>query len=242
MKEFNTLAKKGESPQFPVPKTPNQKELINAIKNYPMVITQGPAGVGKSFIVAKMAAHAMKNRQVGKIIITRPTVPTGRSVGFFPGTLADKVAPWVVPIMEVLTDTLGKGDVECLLKNDRIEVVPFETIRGRSFRDCFVILDEAQNCTYEEIKAFLTRVGEDSKVVINGDITQSDLRHTSGLEVALSMISQIPELQKSVPVVTFTSDDVVRSGLCKLWVQAFEAVESQAPEETPEKEIKGFTP
>ena len=237
------MAKKGESPQLPTPKTPNQKELINAIKNYPMVVTQGPAGVGKTFVVAKMAAHAIKNRQVSKIIVTRPTVPTGRSVGFFPGELKDKLAPWVVPIMEVLIDSLGKGDVECLLKNDRIEVVPFETIRGRSFRDCFVILDEAQNCTYEEIKAFLTRVGEDSKVVINGDITQSDLKHSSGLEIVLQMLEQIPELRKNVPVVNFTSDDVVRSGLCKLWVQAFESIELiDAPEEDAEIVIKGFHP
>jgi phosphate starvation-inducible PhoH-like protein len=242
-KGFNKLARKGEGVSLPTPKTQNQKRLINSIVNHPLTVTLGPAGTGKSYCTAVIAAHLLKEKRVEKIVITRPTVPTGRSLGFFPGTPQEKLDPWVKPIMEVLVDALGKGDVECLIKNERIEVVPFETIRGRSFRNSFVILDEAQNCTYEEIKAFLTRLGEDSKTVINGDISQSDLEHASGLEALLVMIENSEALSKSVPLIEFTSDDVVRSGLCKLLVQEFEMFEYNSSRDHPQPNNDiGFKP
>ena len=157
-------------------------------------------------------------KTIDKIIITRPNVAAGKSIGYFPGTLEEKMMPWVMPVLEVLHWNLGKGAVETGIKNGNIEIAPFETMRGRSFQDAFVILDEAQNVTPHEMKMFLTRIGENCKVVLNGDIMQSDLGETSGLSKAIHLAKKhmIP-----VPVVEFTADDIVRSVLCKQWIMAF---------------------
>lgn len=224
------MAKKGQIPKLPTPKNKHQENFINAIHAHPMVVVLGPAGTGKSFLSAVYAGKFLKERRVQKIIITRPTMPTGRSIGFFPGSLEEKMEPWTIPIMSTLEMYLGKGDVESQVKNGNIEIVPFETIRGRSFDNSFIILDEAQNCTRQEIKAFVTRAGEHSKVIINGDITQSDLDpndRNCGLEAIVSMITRFPDLSKHVPIIEFDSDDIVRSGLCKMWVKAFEKEESE---------------
>lgn len=204
------------------PKNNNQKSLINSIKVNPMTITFGPAGTGKSYITAVTAATMLKDREVSKIVLTRPTVPTGRSIGFFPGSLNEKMLPWCLPILSTLQEVLGKGDYDCQIKNGNIELVPFETIRGRSFESSFVILDEAQNCTPEEAKAFVTRIGEYSKSVINGDVTQTDIgNQRNGLSTLIELVRSNKDLRKSVGLVEFQNEDIVRSGLCYLWVEAF---------------------
>lgn len=217
------MSNSNNAPKELKPLNPNQKLLINSIKTSPMTITTGAAGTGKTFVTSWLAAEFFKTKRVRKIVITRPNVPTGKSIGFFPGSLEEKMSPWVIPVVSTLEEYLGKSDVEYHLKKGNIEIVPFETIRGRSFEDSFVILDEAQNTTIPEMKAFLSRVGERSIVVVNGDTSQTDLlKETNGLSYSLSLLSRSEELQRYVKHVHFTLDDIVRSGLCRLWVEAFE--------------------
>ncbi len=204
------------------PKTQNQKHLINAIKAKPMVIAVGPAGTGKSYLTAILAADMLKEGRVDRIVLTRPTVPTGKSIGFFPGSLEEKMEPWCKPILETLKQRLGTS-YEHSMKSGKIEIVPFETIRGRSFERSFIILDEAQNTTPEEVKAFVTRAGEDSITVINGDVEQSDLKGgPNGLKTLIHLAGTHTKLKRYVQVVKFTSDDIVRSGMCQFWVEAFQ--------------------
>ena len=201
-----------------VPKNENQNKYLSALRTAQQTIVLGPAGTGKTYIAASFAASLYLNKKIDKIILTRPNIPAGRSIGFFPGTLEEKMAPWVVPVMDVLVKHLGHGVVETGIKNGNIQVIPFETMRGRSFEDAFVLLDEAQNTTVPEIKMFLTRVGEGCRVVLNGDIQQSDLREDSGLFRTIKMVEkyEIP-----VPIVEFSTEDIVRSDLCRIWVEAF---------------------
>jgi len=198
---------------------PTQAEYLAALRNHPQVIVLGPAGTGKTWIAATHAADLFRLRHIDKIVLTRPNVPCGRSLGYFPGTLEDKFAPWAVPVAEAIKERIGKAAYEIALKNGGIEPVPFEVMRGRSWKNAFVLLDEAQNATAAEIKTFLTRVGEGCTVVINGDTSQCDLAETSGLATVIGMIEaqQLP-----VPVIAFTRADIVRSGVCAMWVQAFE--------------------
>lgn len=208
----------GKPPIEVVPKTPNQAEYVKSIIDFDQIIVLGPAGTGKTYIAATFASSLYQQKQIDKIIITRPNVAAGKSIGYFPGTLEEKMMPWVMPVLEVLHWHLGKGAVETGIKNGNIEIAPFETMRGRSFQDAFVILDEAQNVTQHEMKMFLTRIGQNCKVILNGDIQQSDLQEQSGLAKAIHMAKKhmIP-----VPVVEFTADDIVRSDLCKQWIVAF---------------------
>lgn len=201
-----------------LPQTEKQAEYIKAIQDSNQIIVLGPAGTGKTYIAATYAANLYLTKQIDKIIVTRPNVAAGKSIGYFPGTLEEKMMPWVMPVLEVLHWHLGRGAVDTGIKNGNIEIAPFETMRGRSFRDAFVILDEAQNVTPHEIKMFLTRVGENCKVILNGDVFQSDLQETSGLSKAIHMVKKylLP-----VPVIEFGMQDIVRSDLCKQWIAAF---------------------
>ena len=201
-----------------LPKNERQKEYIDALTTASQIVVTGPAGTGKSYIAATQAARLFQAGIVDRIILTRPNVPTGRSIGFFPGTLQEKMAPWVLPFTDVLERHLGKEAVEIAMKKDNIQIVPFEVIRGRTFDNSFVVLDEAQNTTIQEIKAFLTRVGEDSQVIVNGDIAQSDLKGDSGLKKVIELISKY---KMPVPVIEFGLDDIVRSDICAMWVKSF---------------------
>ena len=185
----------------------------------PQVVVLGPAGTGKTWIAATHAADLYRSRQVSKIILTRPNVPCGRSLGFFPGSLEDKFAPWAVPVVDAIKDRIGVAAYQIALKRGDIEMVPFEVMRGRSWKEAFVLLDEAQNTTPAEIKTFLTRVGEDCTVVINGDVSQCDLNEASGLSTVLQLIRS---RSLPVPVIEFGLADIVRSGICAMWVRAFE--------------------
>ena len=202
-----------------VPMNDNQRDYINAVNAYNQVIVCGYSGTGKTYIAATIAANMYANKQTDKIILTRPNVSVGKDLGYFPGDLNEKFAPWAAPVLEVLNQQLGKGVVDTGVKNGNIEMAPLSTMRGRSFKDAFIILDEAQNTTIPEMKMFLTRIGKDSKVVINGDIKQSDISQQSGLS---KIIHLAKKYQMNIPVIEFTVDDIVRSEICKQWIIAFE--------------------
>lgn len=198
----------------------NQKLYINYLKEYDQVIVCGFSGTGKTYIAATVAANMYVQKKIDKIILTRPNIAVGKDLGYFPGTLEEKFQPWALPILDVLIEQLGKGVVETAIKNGNIEMAPLSTMRGRSFHDAFIILDEAQNTSAAEIKMFLTRIGKDCKVVINGDIKQSDINKQSGLS---KIIHLVKKYKLPVPVVEFGVDDIVRSDICKQWIIAFEA-------------------
>jgi phosphate starvation-inducible protein PhoH and related proteins len=206
------------SPSPIVPINEKQSAYLDALKSSAQVAVLGPAGTGKTWIAATYAADLYRQRRIDKIILTRPNVPSGRSLGFFPGGLNEKFAPWVAPVVEAIVERIGRAAYDIAVKNDDIQLVPFEVMRGRSWKDAFILLDEAQNATPTEMKTFLTRVGENCTVVINGDVSQCDLRESSGLTTVLHLIKAqgLP-----VPVIEFTRDDIVRSGQCAMWVAAF---------------------
>lgn len=201
------------------PMNDRQTEYIKALNSFDQVIVCGFSGTGKTYIAATYAANMYANKEIGKIILTRPNISVGKDLGFFPGTLEEKFAPWAAPVLDVLNEQLGKGVVETGIKNGNIEMAPLSTMRGRSFKDAFIILDEAQNTTIPEIKMFLTRIGKECKVVINGDIKQSDIATQSGLSkiIHLAKKHKLP-----IPVIEFGVDDIVRSDICKKWIIAFE--------------------
>jgi phosphate starvation-inducible PhoH-like protein len=201
-----------------LPKTDSQGKLIAAIESASQVIVFGPAGTGKTYVTTTMAADQYTLKEIDKIVITRPMISVGKDIGILPGDLGEKVAPWALPVLDVLTKHLGKGAVETGIKNGNIEVAPLALMRGRSFDDAFIICDEAQNITTHELKMLLTRVGEGSTIVLNGDIQQTDLREGDGL-------TKITHLAKKhmlpVPVVEFSLDDIVRSDICAMWTRVF---------------------
>ena len=201
-----------------LPRTDKQKELIDAIKRNQQVLILGRASTGQTYVTATCPADLYITTVIDKIVITRPHVAVGKDIGFLPGTLEEKAQPWALPVLDVLIKHLGKGSVDTALKSGNIEVATLALMRGRSFDNAFIIVDEAQNIEIPEIKMLLTRVGEGSTIVLNGDIQQSDLRGTSGL-------SKIIHLAKkhllNVPVVEFGVEDIVRSGICAEWVKVF---------------------
>ena len=201
-----------------LPRNTNQEEYLKALKESDQVIVFGPAGTGKTYCVATFAANQYHLKNINKIVITRPHVAVGKDIGYLPGTLEEKCAPWALPVVDVLERHLTKGVVETGLKNENIEVAPLALMRGRSFENTFVIVDEAQNITLPELKMLVTRIGEGSKLVLNGDIQQSDLKEADGL-------SKITHYAKKhmlpIPIIEFTIDDVVRSDICKSWIKVF---------------------
>lgn len=201
------------------PLNDNQGLYLKALNGSDQVIVCGYSGTGKTYIAATYAANMYAKREIDKIVLTRPNVSVGKDLGYFPGTLEEKFAPWAAPVLDVLNEQLGKGVVESGIKNGNIEMAPLSTMRGRSFKNAFIILDEAQNTTVPEIKMFLTRIGKDCKVVINGDVKQSDIGGQSGLSkiIHLAKKHRLP-----VPVIEFEVDDIVRSDICKAWIIAFE--------------------
>lgn len=201
-----------------VPRNGKQAEYIRALETSSQVIVFGPAGTGKTYVVSTFAANQYHLKEVNKIVITRPHVAVGRDIGYLPGTLEEKSAPWALPVLDVLQRHLGKGVVETGLKSGNIEIAPLALMRGRSFEDTFVICDEAQNITLPELKMLVTRIGEGCTLVLNGDIQQSDLKEGDGL-------SKIVHLTKKhllpIPIVEFGISDIVRSDICRLWIETF---------------------
>jgi len=200
------------------PKSDNQADYIAAIMTRQQTVSMGCAGTGKTYIAGTIAADLLRLNKIKKIVITRPNVGAGKSLGFFKGTLAEKVEPWVAPFVEVIKNRIGAAAYEIYEKRGQIEIVPFEVMRGRTFDHAFVILDEAQNTTIPEMKMFLTRIGEDTKVVINGDIQQSDIKETSGLAMVVRMAQKF---NLPIPVIEFGEQDICRSGVVRMWIRAF---------------------
>jgi phosphate starvation-inducible PhoH-like protein len=196
----------------------NQKLYLNALETSQQTIVLGPAGTGKTFMAATHAANLYLAKKIHKIVVTRPNVPVGNDLGFLPGTLQEKFAPWAAPVMDVLNKHMGIGVVESALKHGNIETAPLSTMRGRSFDNAFMLCDEVQNTSVEEIKMLLTRVGKNTRVVLNGDITQSDIKGGSGLDKILYLSKKH---NMGIPVIEFGIDDIVRSDICKQWIIAF---------------------
>ena len=198
-------------------KTEGQLSLIQAINSSSQVIVTGPAGTGKSFIPASMAADWLASGRVSKIVLCRPMVSVGKSMGYLPGDQDEKMQPWMIPLVEPLQQRLGKGFVEYCLKSGKIEVAPIETMRGRTFKDAFVIVDEAQNLSLHELKMLVTRVGENTQLVIDGDIAQTDLNN-SGLDAQIHLSKRH---NIDCVAVTLGLEDIVRSGIVRQWLTAF---------------------
>lgn len=201
-------------------KTLGQKSYISAIKGKDMVFGIGPAGTGKTYLAVVMAVHALKNGLVKKIILTRPAVEAGESLGFLPGDLKEKVDPYLRPLYDGLHDVLGVEQTMRYIERETIEIAPLAYMRGRTLDDAFVILDEAQNTTPEQMKMFLTRLGFGSKMIVTGDITQVDLPKgvKSGLQVAEDMLSDV----KGISFIHLNATDVVRHPLVQRIIQAYE--------------------
>lgn len=200
------------------PLNDKQRDCLIDLYASSCVILMGPAGTGKTYLAASVAAKDLSERRIQKIIISRANVPTGKSLGAFPGTVEEKMGPWLLPITDVLRMHLGQGFYEYCIRTGMIQVQPLETIRGRSFDDAIVLMDESQQLTTDELKAICTRIGENAKLFLMGDRAQRDVR-TDGLLWLL----RIAEKHKlPIGLHTFTSDDIVRSSLCKAFVKAFE--------------------
>jgi phosphate starvation-inducible PhoH-like protein len=204
-----------------MPKTVTQRKYLDAIERCDIVFGVGPAGTGKTYLAMAQAVAALVNKRVTRIILARPAVEAGEKLGFLPGDLQEKVNPYLRPLYDALYDMLDVERVERLIERNVIEVAPLAFMRGRTLNDAFVILDEAQNTTSEQMKMFLTRLGFGSKAVVTGDITQIDLPagKTSGLVEALAIVGGI----EGIATVYFDDRDVVRHGLVQLIVRAYDA-------------------
>lgn len=201
-----------------LPKGQNQNLLIEALKSNKQVFILGPAGTGKTYVTATFAADLYTTKQIDKIVVTRPHVAVGKDIGYLPGSLEEKTYPWALPVLDVLIKHLGKGAVETGVKNGNIEMAPLALMRGRSFDSSFIIVDESQNITTHELKMLLTRVGEGSTIVLNGDVQQSDLKEADGLSKVIHLAKKY---MLPVPVIEFGVDDIVRSDICAQWVKVF---------------------
>lgn len=201
-------------------KTANQQKLVNAARQNDLVVALGPAGTGKTYISVALAVRALKNKEVKKIIITRPAVEAGENLGFLPGDLKEKVDPYLRPIYDALDDMVPPEKLKFYQENRIIEIAPLAYMRGRTLGGAFILLDEAQNTTPSQIKMFLTRMGQDSKVIITGDTSQIDLpRHqNSGLVEALDILKNV----KGIGIVKLDGSDVVRHRLVRDIIKAYE--------------------
>jgi len=206
------------------PKSANQRKLVDASFKNDLVFALGPAGTGKTYIAVALAVRALKNREVKRIIITRPAVEAGENLGFLPGDLQEKLDPYLRPIYDALSDMVPAEKLKFYQETRVIEIAPLAYMRGRTLHDAFVLLDEAQNTTSEQIKMFLTRMGPNSKVIITGDQTQVDLpkRQKSGLKEALHVLKDV----KGIGNVNLSGKDVIRHKLVKSIIEAYEKNES----------------
>ncbi len=206
------------------PKTLGQKKYIDAIRDNTVVIGVGPAGTGKTYLAVAMAVAAFRDKQVNRIILTRPAVEAGEKLGFLPGDMQSKVDPYLRPLYDALFDMLGAESFQRYLERGNIEVAPLAYMRGRTLDDSFIILDEAQNTTPEQMKMFLTRLGFQSKIVVTGDVTQIDLPdgRRSGLVDATQVLKNVEDIE----IVRFNEKDVVRHQLVQRIVKAYEKAET----------------
>lgn len=250
--EFNQLTEdaildivKGNSPNVPrqenliihgmngkgiVARSENQQLLVNAFAENDLVFALGPAGTGKTFVAIALAVKALKNKEVKKIILSRPAVEAGEKLGFLPGEMKDKLDPYLQPLYDALQDMIPGAKLKEYMENNVIQIAPLAFMRGRTLNDAVIILDEAQNTTTHQIKMFLTRLGMNAKMIVTGDITQIDLppTATSGLVQALRILNGVPGIGK----VEFTKKDIVRHKLVQRIVEAYEKFDSKKKEST----------
>ena len=215
--------------KFIIPKTETQRQYIEAIRHYDIVIGIGPAGTGKTYLAMAMAISALLKKQVSRIVLARPAVEAGEKLGFLPGDISEKFNPYLRPLYDALLDMMEAEKAAKLIERGVIEIAPLAFMRGRTLNDSFIILDEAQNTTREQMKMYLTRLGYNSKTVITGDITQIDLPHgkASGLIEAEKILSGV----EGIKFVYFSERDVVRHKLVQAIVKAYERYEKRNPEE-----------
>jgi phosphate starvation-inducible PhoH-like protein len=211
------------------PKSPNQRRYLEAIEHHDMVFGVGPAGTGKTYLAVAMAISALLNKQVNRIILARPAVEAGERLGFLPGTLQEKIDPYLRPLYDALFDMLDPERVERYLEKNIIEIAPIAFMRGRTLNDSFVILDEAQNTTSEQMKMFVTRLGFGSKAVITGDVTQIDLpsARRSGLIEAVDILQGV----NGISFVHFDESDVVRHHLVQRIIRAYDEHKTRIAEQ-----------
>ena len=215
------------------PKTLNQKHYVDAIDRHTVVFAIGPAGTGKTYLAMAKAVKALQAKEVNRIILTRPAVEAGERLGFLPGTLYEKIDPYLRPLYDALHDMVDVDSVPKLMSNGAVEIAPLAFMRGRTLNDSFIILDEAQNTTREQMKMFLTRLGFGSKIVVTGDVTQVDLPdgQVSGLRVVQEILDGIPDIHFA----RLDSSDVVRHKLVGKIVDAYERYDAKAMRESSRK-------
>ena len=219
---LNILSRRGKNIR---PKTLNQKRYVDAIDKHTIVFGIGPAGTGKTYLAVAKAVQALQSKQVTRIILTRPAVEAGERLGFLPGTVFDKIDPYLRPLYDALHDMVDPESIPRLLEAGTIEVAPLAYMRGRTLNDSFIILDEAQNTSPEQMKMFLTRLGFGSKMVVTGDVTQIDLPHsrTSGLVTVPDVLERVED----IAITQFDGHDVVRHKLVQRIVTAYSAHEEK---------------
>lgn len=201
------------------PLTDAQEDYASAIERSVFTFAIGPAGTGKTYVAACKAAEHLRRGERSKVILTRPAIEAaGERLGFLPGTLADKFGPYMKPLMNILIEQLGNGFVECAIKNGRIQMVPMAFMRGETFKDAFIIADEMQNATQEQLKMLLTRLGQGSKMVVDGDPAQTDIGESSGLTDAVRRLQFVDKIS----VVRFNKSDIVRHDITQSIVEAYE--------------------
>ena len=231
---LNILSNRGRTIR---PKTVNQKHYVDAIDSHTVVFGIGPAGTGKTYLAMAKAVQALQAKQVNRIVLTRPAVEAGERLGFLPGTLTDKIDPYLRPLYDALHDMLDPDSIPRLMTAGTIEVAPLAYMRGRTLNDAFIILDEAQNTSPEQMKMFLTRLGFNSKIVVTGDVTQVDL--PSGTESGLRVVQDILEGIEDVHFSRLTSTDVVRHRLVSEIVDAYGRWEDARPAPGKQREQRG---
>ncbi|WP_369055657.1 PhoH family protein [Kineococcus terrestris] len=231
---LNILSSRGRTIR---PKTVNQKRYVDAIDEHTIVFGIGPAGTGKTYLAMAKAVQALQAKQVNRIVLTRPAVEAGERLGFLPGTLTDKIDPYLRPLYDALHDMLDPDSIPRLMAAGTIEVAPLAYMRGRTLNDAFIILDEAQNTSPEQMKMFLTRLGFGSKIVVTGDVTQVDL--PSGTDSGLRVVQDILEGVEDVHFSRLTSTDVVRHRLVSEIVDAYGRWEESRPRGRDEARGRG---